>query len=222
MLIASTPGIDHKKMMDDKIQQTMAEYTDLMDSLNPGKAGDYSMQSGDRFAVSPTGMRYSRLEAGMFPVVQLYNDRIEGSYEPSSETDIHRMIYQRFGAGAVVHTHSPWATTLASQGRRLKMVHYAGALAGKSIPLIEYHTYGTEALASAIRGALEDRDAQACLMENHGLICYGNHLDEAFDRAEAVEFTARIQCQAEATGQPSELTDQEIREVRQEFEDYGQ
>jgi L-fuculose-phosphate aldolase len=93
---------------------------------------------------------------------------------------------------------------------------------GTEIPLVSYETYGTERLAEAIVETLTDHDARGCVMENHGFLCYGESLDEAFDVAEAVEFTARVDCQSRMIGTPNELSPEEVRDVAEKFEGYGQ
>jgi L-fuculose-phosphate aldolase len=60
------------------------------------------------------------------------------------------------------------------------------------------------------------------VMENHGFLCYGESLDEAFDVVEAVEFTARVDCQSRMIGTPNELSPEEVRDVAEKFKEYGQ
>lgn len=209
-------------MTTDALQQRMADYLDLMAELNAGKSGDYSLRMRDRFVVTPTGVRYRELEPGMFPVLSMGGEQIGGDLEPSSEIQTHLSLYDAVDAGAVVHTHSPWVTTLAALGESPDFVHYSAAVAGTEIPVVSYETYGTGQLAERVVETLSGRDSRACVMANHGLVCYGESLDEAFDIAEGVEFTARIHCQSRMVGEPNELTPDQVEDVANKFDDYGQ
>jgi len=86
----------------------------------------------------------------------------------------------------------------------------------------DYETYGTDRLAEAIVDALSGTDSRACVMKNHGLVCFGDSLEEAFDIAEGVEFTARITCQGRMVGSPQTLSDRQIKDVADKFKHYGQ
>lgn len=206
----------------DSLQETMAAYTGTMMDLTPGTSGDYSLRQGARAAITPTGLKYARLSSGDFPVLDLENGTAKGTYEPSSETPTHRILYRRLQCGAIVHVHSPWATTIASLEEPLSYVHYAAALAGPEVPVVEYHTYGTEVLANAIYQEMERAGSSACLLANHGLVAVGDTLEDAFDVAEAVEFTARIEGQARMIGEPNVLSEDEVLEVTRKFTEYGQ
>ncbi len=107
---------------------------------------------------------------------------------------MHRGIYRRLEAGAVVHVHSPWVTTLAVLGRPLPPVHYMLALAGGTVPVAEYATYGIAELAANAVEAMAAADATACILANHGLVAYTDAPDPAaaLETAVAVESVARV------------------------------
>ncbi|MFC4548876.1 MULTISPECIES: class II aldolase/adducin family protein [Halorussus] len=193
-------------------------------ALTPGRTGNLSVRRGDRFAVTPTGVPYDRIEAEEVPVVSLAGDetRVERGLEPSSETPMHSAVYREFDAGAIVHTHSPWASTLAVLRESIPPVHYMLALAGTTVPVADYATYGTPELAANAVAAMEDADATACLLANHGLLVTGEDLDAALETAVNVEYTARIYCQAKALGSPVQLSGDEMDAVATKFEGYGQ
>ena len=51
-------------------------------------------------------------------VVDLQGNKVEGRYNPSSDTATHVVLYNRFPEiGGIVHTHSSWATSWAQAGR---------------------------------------------------------------------------------------------------------
>ncbi|MFB6345658.1 MAG: class II aldolase/adducin family protein [bacterium] len=208
--------------MPENLRNTMAAYTDRMDELTPGKSGDYSLRSQSEFSITPTGVSYSEMKPGDFPILDLNGELLEGSLDPSSELPVHRSLYDGLDCSAIVHVHSPWATTLGALGESLSYVHYAAALAGPEVPLVEYYTYGSETLAAAVLEEMQRAATSACFLANHGQVVVGDSLEHAFEAAEAVEFTARIECQARMIGAPNELSAEEVLEARRKFEDYGQ
>ncbi|WP_435180571.1 class II aldolase/adducin family protein [Halorussus sp. AFM4] len=191
-------------------------------SLTPGRTGNLSVRRDDRFAVTPTGVAYDRIAAEDVPVVSLDGERVAGESAPSSETPMHSAVYREFDAGAIVHTHSPWASTLAVLHEPIPPVHYMLALAGTTVPVADYATYGTAELAVNAVEAMESADAEACLLANHGLLATGDDAADALETAVNVEYTARIYCQAKAFGEPVELSQEEMAAVAEKFEGYGQ
>lgn len=65
-------------------------------------------------AIKPSGVPYERLTADDMVVVDLDNQRVEGSLNPSSDTRTHTHLYRHFeDIGGVTHTHSTYATAWA-------------------------------------------------------------------------------------------------------------
>lgn len=191
-------------------------------ALTPGRTGNLSVRRDDRFAITPTGVAYDRIDARSVPVISLEGDQVAGETAPSSETPMHTAVYREREPGAIVHTHSPWASTLAILQEPIPPVHYMLALAGTKVPVAEYATYGTAELAENAVSAMAEADANACLLANHGLLVTGEDVDAALETAVNVEYTARIYCQAKAFGEPIELSNEEMAAVAEKFEGYGQ
>lgn len=206
----------------DAERRTVAERAPELATLTPGRTGNLSVRRGERLAITPSGVPYADIRPADVPVVGLDGERLAGELAPSSESPMHRGIYDRFDTGAVVHTHSPWATTLAVCRQPLPPVHYMLALAGGRVPLADYATYGTVELAAAVVAAMERADATACILANHGLVATGADAAEAFETAVAVESVARVYCQASAFGTPAELPEQELDAVAEKLRAYGQ
>ena len=86
--------------------------------INVNKSGNVSARTsgGRSFFITPTGIPYESLEPDDIVEVSLDAERFEGRCLPSSEWEMHAEIYRRRpDAGAVVHTHSCYATALACQ-----------------------------------------------------------------------------------------------------------
>jgi L-fuculose-phosphate aldolase len=206
----------------DTEREAVADELDRLAALTPGRTGNLSVRRGDRFAVTPSGVPYGEVDPGDVPVVDLGGEVLAGALDPSSETPMHRAIYDRLGVGAVAHTHSPWATTLAVLGEPVRPVHYMLALAGGEVPVADYATYGTEALAANAVDAMERADSRACLLANHGLVATGPDATGAVETAEAVEAVARLDCQARALGGGEVLPEAELDRVAERLAAYGQ
>ena len=70
------------------------------------------------FVIKPSGVEYDKLKPEDMVVMDLQGNKIEGEYNPSSDTATHLVLYNRFkDIGGIVHTHSAWATSWAQAGR---------------------------------------------------------------------------------------------------------
>jgi L-fuculose-phosphate aldolase len=147
--------------------------------------------------------------------------RARGGNVPSSEWRFHfDILRSRPEVGAVVHTHSPYATAFAICRKELVAAHYMIAAAGgPTIRVADYATFGTQELSNAALAALEGR--WACLLANHGVIATGPTLERALWLAQEVEVLARQTAIALQVGTPVLLPDDEIARVVEKFEGYG-
>jgi L-fuculose-phosphate aldolase len=180
-----------------------------------------SARQGELVAVTPTGVDYRRLDRGAVPVVDLDGRAVGGGLLPSSELPLHLAVYRaRPDVGAVVHTHSVFATTFAVLGEELPAVHYLLAHAGRRVRLAPYATYGTGELADACVAALGGDGA--VLLANHGVVAVGPGLDRALLVADTVEQVAELCWRARCLGTPAVLPDEEMDRVARAFERYGQ
>ena len=188
--------------------------------LNSGKSGNMSVRMDGGFLVTPSGKTYETL--GGDDIVYVDRDeKIHGPHKPSSEWRLHQGIYARFPqANAVMHAHSPYATTLACLRRGIPAFHYEVAFAGGAdIRCAAYATFGTQELCDAALAALDGR--KACLLANHGAVAYGVSLDDAAGLIEKVEALARLYWQALQVGEPAMLDAAEMAKVVEKFRDYG-
>jgi L-fuculose-phosphate aldolase len=189
--------------------------------LTFGTSGNISVRRDERsFFVSPTGMSYDSLEPDDIPLIDIDGNWF-GRRRPSSEWRFHRDVFKaRHEVAAIVHTHSPKATSLACTGRGIPAFHYMVAVAGGSdIRCAPYHTFGTQDLSDAAVAALEGR--KACLLANHGVISVGADLPTALALAGEVENLAAQYCVALALGKVRILNETEMGRVLEKFRTYG-
>jgi L-fuculose-phosphate aldolase len=182
------------------------------EGLVVGTAGNVSAAAADdAIAVSPTGAVLAELTPEQVTVVDRAGDLVEGELEPTSELGLHLGIYERYQAGAVVHTHAPMGTALSCVLDELPCVHYGMLLLGGTVPVAPYETFGTPELAAAVLDALEGKTA--ALMANHGAIAHAPDMTAAVDRALLLEWACTVYWRAAAIGEPSTLDETQRQAV---------
>lgn len=193
--------------------------------LNRGTAGNLSVRARENdnpgFLITPTGMRYESLTSE--DVVFMHLDgSFEGPRKPSSEWRFHRDIYAaRPQVEAILHAHSPFATTLACLRRDIPAFHYMIArFGGSTLRCADYATFGTQALSDATLIALENRSA--CLLGNHGMIVLGQNLPQALAHGIELEELCEQYWRACQLGEPFILDEAEMAIVIEKFSTYGQ
>jgi L-fuculose-phosphate aldolase len=177
-----------------------------------GTAGNVSGAAADgAIAVSPTGAVLAELVPEQVAVVDRAGHLVEGELEPTSELGLHLGIYERYEAGAVVHTHAPMGTALSCVLDELPCVHYGMLLLGGTVPVAPYETFGTPELAAVVLDALEGKTA--ALMANHGAIAHAPDMAAAIDRALLLEWACTVYWRAAAIGEPSTLDESQRQAV---------
>ncbi|MEN9800106.1 MAG: hypothetical protein RL653_3803 [Pseudomonadota bacterium] len=191
--------------------------------LSRTTSGNLSVRVDGGMLITPSGMDYARIRTGDLVLLGLDGTPLKARQRvPSSEWHFHAAVYAaRPEAGAIVHAHAPFATTLAIHGRDIPAVHYMVAAAGgDSIRCAPYATFGTPELARHALAALDGR--KACLLAHHGLLAFGTDLRDAFKRALEVEELAEQYWRALQLGTPPVLDGREMARVVEKFRTYGQ
>jgi L-ribulose-5-phosphate 4-epimerase len=84
-----------------------------------GNASGIQRETG-LIVIKPSGVDYDKLKPEHMVVCTLAGDIKPGSLKPSSDLDTHLHLYREFASiGAVVHTHSNYATSWAQAGRSI-------------------------------------------------------------------------------------------------------
>jgi L-fuculose-phosphate aldolase len=184
------------------------------DGLVVGTAGNVSVRVDDRIVVTPTGGVFGEMRAEEMAIVDPDGTVVEAERGPTSELALHLLLYDRMSAGAVVHTHAPYATALSCVVDQVPAVHYSMLMFGGSLRVAPYATFGTEELARNVENALEGRTA--CLMQNHGHVGYAHDLATAVESAVLAEWACTVYWRARALGEPVALSDEQLQEVGQQ------
>lgn len=196
-----------------------------MDALgiNQGTSGNISARLGGTMLITPSATPYEQMRPEDIAAMPLDGERgaWTGPLKPSTEWRFHLDILRgRPDAGAVVHTHAIYCTTLAILRRPIPAVHYMiAAFGGTDVRCAPYATYGTAELAAHTLEALEGRNA--CLLANHGMVVVGATLAKAMWLAVELETLARQYCLSLQIGQPHVLSDAEIADAAKSFSTYG-
>jgi len=181
------------------------------DDLAPGTSGNLSVRRQDTIAITPSGVSYERMGTADICLVRVADGTPQPGLRPSTETPMHLAVYRATGAGAIVHTHSPFVVALSTVLDELPAVHYAMADLGGIVRVAPYPWFGTPQLAASAVAALAGRNA--VILRNHGALACGPDLARAYDRALTLEWLARVYWYARLAGTPQTLGEAALTEV---------
>ncbi len=176
--------------------------------------GNVSSRLADgRILVTPSARNKADLELEELIIVGMDGSVLEGIGRPSTEFAMHSFIYGvRPDVRAVVHAHPPFATSFAAARIPLANLVFPEVIVtlGK-IPLAEYATPSTPEVVASIEPLVKEYDA--IMLANHGVVTCGSSLDDAYNKMEKVEHTAKIAFLVNQLGGPKELTRQQIERL---------
>jgi L-ribulose-5-phosphate 4-epimerase len=158
------------------------------------------------FAIKPSGVPYEQLSPDHLVVISIESgDILDGDLRPSSDTPTHLELYRAFGCGAIVHTHSEFATMLA-QARvpvRCMGTTHADYFRG-DIPVTrpmrreeveqDYEKNTGLVIAETFESAgRSPAEVPAVLVANHGPFAWGPDAAKAVENARVLEYVARLE-----------------------------
>ena len=175
------------------------------------------------FAIKPSGVDYDKLTPDDMVIMDLEGNKIEGRYNPSSDTPTHLELYRAFPKiGGVVHTHSPWATSWAQAGRGIPCygTTHADYMYGE-IPCLrcltkeEIDTAYEKNTGLLIVDYFRDKDYEAVpavLCKNHGPFTWGKDGHEAVHNAVVLEEVAKMAARCEMINPQVKPAPQELQD----------
>ena len=182
------------------------------DGLTIGASGNVSarltsLDGSQLMAITPSQIPYDMLRAADILVTDMDIEPIEGEGIPSSEALLHAAIYRRRpDAGAVVHTHSTYATIAAVAGADIPPIIDEMVIAiGGALRVSGYAPPASDALAANVCEALGDRSA--ALIRNHGAVGVGATPQDALAICALVERVAQVFVFASLLGGVNALPD---------------
>jgi L-fuculose-phosphate aldolase len=163
--------------------------------------GNISVRLDDQhMLITPSGRTYESLKPEEIVRMNYHTLRYEGSIKPSYEFHLHAEVYKkRKEIHAVIHTHQMNATTVATARREVPpIIDDMVQIIGPSVRVSKYTLSGTQKFAKHAVKALKGR--QAALLANHGAVCIGRNLEEAFTVSEVLEKACKAFIEAEFLG----------------------
>ena len=139
---------------------------------------------GERILATPAGGSKGRMRPEDLIVCDSAGNKISGSGERTTEMAMHVAVYNaRPDVQAVVHAHPPISTGFAVAGRALNLGLMPELIVSMgSVPLAEYGLAGTAALVAGLLPYVPKFNA--ILLANHGAVCYGENVAQAYARME--------------------------------------
>jgi len=155
--------------------------------------------------IKPSGVEYDAMKPKDMVVVDMEGNVACGNFKPSSDTSTHLELYRQFAdIGAVVHTHSTWATILSQIGKPLPAfgTTHADYFAG-NIPCTrdmteaeiagEYELETGKVIVEAFASlGIKPMDIPAVLVKNHGPFAWGKDAKKAVENAFVLEEVAKM------------------------------
>lgn len=163
--------------------------------------GNISIKVTDsEMLVTPSGKFYEEVTPEDMVLVNFKTNEYKSEIKPSSEFKMHSGIYNdRKDVNAIIHTHQMNASTCAAARREVPAVlDDLAQIVGPSVRVAEYALPSTNKIVKATVKALKGRNA--ALMANHGAVCVGRDLDEAFVVCEVLEKGCKAFIEAEFLG----------------------
>ncbi|MEA4934213.1 MAG: L-ribulose-5-phosphate 4-epimerase [Lawsonibacter sp.] len=152
--------------------------------------------------IKPSGVDYNAMTAEDMVVVDLHSGmRVEGQWNPSSDTDTHLVLYTAFPAlGGIVHTHSRWATVFAQAGRGISAMgttqgdYFYGEIPCTRMMTQEeiagnYERETGNVVVGTFR-SIEPMSVPGVLVHSHGPFAWGKDPDDAVHNAVVMEEVA--------------------------------
>ncbi len=150
--------------------------------------------------------------------------KISGHRDASSEIMLHLAVYRALPkAGAVIHAHPPYINGFAQNCIPIdtRSSSEAAFLLGAEVPVLPYFRPATNELADGVENAVNHRQ-QAYLLANHGVICWGVNLQEAYDILDTLELFAKSLVVSRILGGEKPLPPVEIQWLDDKFAEYAQ
>ena len=153
--------------------------------------------------IKPSGVDYDDLRPELMVVTDLEGGIVEGTLKPSSDLDTHTLLYREFPTiGAVVHTHSEFATSFAQAGLSIPAfgTTHADYFYG-SVPVTEPLTdeaiggrYVPETGVAIVKrfAGIDPLAVPAVLVAGHAPFCWGRDAHDAAHNAVVLEAVARM------------------------------
>ena len=160
-------------------------------------------------AIKPSGVPYDQLTPESIVVISLHTGgSVAGNLRPSSDAPTHLELYRAFQCGAIVHTHSEYATMFAQARRPIRCMGttHADYFRG-DIPVTrpmtrdeveqEYERNTGRVIVETFEShKISPFEVPAVLVANHAPFVWGPDAARAIEHARILELVARMEWHA--------------------------
>ncbi|MFI3251077.1 MAG: class II aldolase/adducin family protein [Eubacteriales bacterium] len=202
-----------------RVQETaVMAYQEKLVAGTSGNVSEFDRKEGV-MAITPSDLSYKIMKPEDIVIMKLDGEIIEGNWNPSSEWRLHAGIYADMeDVNAVVHTHSPYATSFAVIHENIPVILIEILpFLGGDLRLAKFGLPGTFEVATNAVQAMTNPRRHACLLENHGVAVVGASLEQAYIRAVYVEDAATIYHYARQVGHPKLVSYEAEKELRKRY-----
>lgn len=169
-----------------------------------GNASGIDREQG-LIVIKPSGVDYDDLRPERMVVTDLHGKIIDGDLKPSSDLDTHTLLYREFlTIGAVVHTHSEFATSFAQAGLAIPALgtthadYFYGAvpctpeLTDEAVSGRYVHETGLAIVNHFREHGIDPLAVPAVLVAGHAPFCWGKDAHDAVHNAVVLEAVAKM------------------------------
>lgn len=204
-------------------------------NFHEGICNHFSVQCDgpeERYLINAYGWHWSEVTADRLLLIDGDGNIVDGQGEvEASARNIHIASHRANPRHkAIFHVHMPYATSISMiEGGRLLMAHQTAARFYGRIGYEE--EFGGIALTQEegeriARKAKDNSHIDCMFLANHGVVCSGPSVAQAFDDLYYLERAAKQQVLAQSTGLPIKLIPEEMvkftaEQFRQDFEEYA-
>jgi L-fuculose-phosphate aldolase len=171
-------------------QRLYEEFRDIgrdifLTGLTSSHGGNMSVRVGDRIIIKRRGAQFGQLKISDF-VETIYRGTDSGIMRASTELIVHRAIYEKTSALAVIHAHPRTAITLSLSRDEIIPIDNEGSYLLRKIPVVSVEmASGSTEMAEAVSDAL--RGYKIVMQRGHGCFSTGQTLEEAYHWVSALE-----------------------------------
>ena len=157
------------------------------------------------FAIKPSGIPYEDLSADSMVIVDFKGEIVSGDLRPSSDTLTHAVLYKEWKkVGAIVHTHSTYATAWAQAQRDIPIygtthadhltsdIPCAPPMADEIIKGNYEHETGYQIINCMKEKKLSYEEVEMILVGNHAPFAWGENGKKAVYNAATLEEIAKM------------------------------
>ena len=182
--------------------------------MSPATSGNISVRTDKGILISSSGVCLNDMDEDDIVLIDFDGNLLEGNKKPSSEKFLHAQIYDlRDDINAIIHSHCPYITAFACSDKTIEVpilpefIFYFD-----KIPKAPYGLPSSMQLAIDTAECFKKSDV--VLMQNHGVVCGANTLQQCFYSLESIRAYAETYFGTQVLGGYKKLTKKQINEIR--------